>query len=67
MPPVTATSEATNPVTASENSKLAVKSAAERMADGTPPISNAGAVVSFAAVARTAIAGPVLPAPSATA
>ena len=61
---MTATSSASNPVTASENSKLAVKAAVELIPDGTPLISTVGAVASHAAVALTADAGPALPAPS---
>ena len=60
VPPVTATSAVSNPVTSSENVNVTLSASVELIADGTPVISTVGAVASQVAVAVTADAGPVL-------
>ena len=63
VPPVTVTSSASNPLTGSENTNVAVNGDLPTTSAGTA-ISSVGAVVSHAAVALTASVGPALPATS---
>ena len=52
-PPVTVTSPASNPVTSSENVKIAVNAAVELILVGTPVILTVGAIVSSLSVTFT--------------
>ena len=64
VPPVTVTSEASNPVTSSDQVNVTLRLFVELIAEGTPPITTVGAVASQVAVSLSADAGPVLPPPS---